>query len=419
MSARARPPALLSSLRRWAAALSLYALSAIVPLPAATMIVVNMDGPNEGLNDPTPFAPFGSNFATTLGQARLNVIQHAANLLGALLVSNVPIVIEASMDPLGGNAAAAPFGSATPYFQRDFAGAPLPNTWYAAALANKLSGTDVDLTRPDIVARFNSDIDKPTVLGETKWYYGLDARADTTDIDFVTVVLHELVHGLGFFSTVNLATGAKADGFDDAFMLHLEHHGATPANYPAMSNAQRVAASKAGPNLHWTGPATVAAAGGHVEMYAPDPPEQLNSVAHFSTSFFPDQLMEPFYRGPNHQLGLAAQVLRDMGWTVTLPPPPGSSELNPPSGITTDVGANGLHLRWNAVTGATGYRSYYGYAPGSYIGSIDWGNVTEVTIKVPPGTYYGALTAYNGSAESSYSKEQRVVVPAPTTTAGE
>ena len=71
------------------------------------------------------------------------------------------------------------------------------------------------------------------------------------------------------------------------------------------------------------------------------------------------------------------------------------------------------------MTGATGYRSYYGYAPGSYIGTIDWGNVTDVTIKIPAGTYYGALTAYNGSTESSYSKEQRVVVPAPSAPAGE
>ncbi len=408
------------SLRQLVAALLVYALSGLAPLPAATMIVVNLDGPNEGFNDPRPFSPRGSNFATTLGQARLNAFQHAANLVGAFLVSSVPIRIEASMDPLGGNAATTTLGSAGPMsVSRDFVGAPVANTWYAAALANRLSGVDLDPTHADIVAQFNSDVDNATVLGATSWYYGLDGNLSDIDIDFVSVVTHELVHGLGFTSLVDLATGAKAGGYDDAYMRHLEHHGAVPAAYPAMTNAQRAAASKAGTNLHWTGPATVAATGGHVEMYAPNPQEPGSSVTHFSTLLFPDQLMEPFYRGPIHLLGLAGQVLRDIGWTVSFPPPPGSSELNPPNGITAEVVTESLHLRWSPVTGANGYRSYYGYASGSYIGSIDWGNVTEVTIKIPAGTYFGALTAYNGSTESSYSKEQRIVVPGPSAPAGE
>jgi hypothetical protein len=67
---------------------------------------------------------------------------------------------------------------------------------------------------------------------------GLMATPPPGQFDFVTVVLHELGHGLGFILLVSLGTGAKFFGFHDAYMRFLEHHGAPPANYPSMTNAQ-------------------------------------------------------------------------------------------------------------------------------------------------------------------------------------
>jgi uncharacterized repeat protein (TIGR01451 family) len=51
-----------------------------------------------------------------------------------------------------------------------------------------------------------------------------------------------------------------------------------------------------------------------VEMYAPNPQESGSSVSHFSTALSPNELMEPFYTGTNHSIGLAAQLLTDIGW---------------------------------------------------------------------------------------------------------
>jgi hypothetical protein len=65
----------------------------------ATLIIQNNDGAFEGFNDPTPWTPTGGNPATTLGQARLNAFQYAADLWGACLNSNVTITIRAQMDP--------------------------------------------------------------------------------------------------------------------------------------------------------------------------------------------------------------------------------------------------------------------------------------------------------------------------------
>src|SRR5678809_1730406 len=60
---------------------------------AATIVINNIDGPGEGFNDATPVPPVGGNPATTLGQARLNAFQYAAELAGACLVSNVVIPV--------------------------------------------------------------------------------------------------------------------------------------------------------------------------------------------------------------------------------------------------------------------------------------------------------------------------------------
>lgn len=315
-----------------------------VPLaaPAATITLVNLDGPGEGFNSNAPFTAVGGNNATTLGQARLNAFQHAANIVGGVLNSSVSIRVEINMDPMGGTAGSAILGGAGPNTVfSDFGGAPVANTWYVEALANKLAGSDLSPGTNDIGAAFNSDVDNGAVLGPTNWYYGLDGNAGM-HIDFVSVVLHELVHGLGFLDLVDLATGGKLLGLDDAYMRHLEHHGATPPDYPSMTGPQRVAASTGDPNLHWTGPAVTAASGslssgvsgGHVQMYGPNPQEPGSSVAHFSTALFPNELMEPIYTVPILSIGLAAQLLNDIGWSAAAPPPPPPGNMPLPTGPT-------------------------------------------------------------------------------------
>lgn len=295
----------------------------LVSAHAATITVVDLDNAGEGFKDATVFTPVGGNNATTRGQARLNAFQYAAGLVGGMINSSVTIVVHANMDPLGGDATGAILGGTFPdAVFRDFSGAPSPNTWYVSALANKLAGTDLDPPSPDIHAVFNSDVDNPVALGANSWYYGLDANPPAGDIDFVTVVLHELVHGLGFLAVVDLASGAKLLGFNDAYMRHLEHHGAATPDYPSMSNGQRVTASTSLTNLHWTGPSVTTASGsltdgisgGHVEMYAPNPQQAGSSVSHFSTDATPNELMEPFFTGASHSIGLAAQLLTDIGW---------------------------------------------------------------------------------------------------------
>ena len=114
-------------------------LGTAVVAQAATFTIINNDGPGEGFNDPTPVAPVGGNTGTTRGAQRLIAFQNAADIWGALLTSNVPILVNATFDPLTCGPTSAILGSAGPTtFFRDFSGAPIGSTWYPLALANAI-----------------------------------------------------------------------------------------------------------------------------------------------------------------------------------------------------------------------------------------------------------------------------------------
>ena len=314
--------------RRLIPAFTLVALLALAlaspALGAATVTIVNADGPGEGFNDPTPVAPVTGNPGTTLGAQRLNVFLAAAAAWGEVLSSDVEIRVESRMNPLPCNAGSAVLGSAGPQtVDRDFSGAPMPATWYHQALANSLAGADLD-PLDDITATFNSNIDNNNAcLAGTDWWYGIGAPAPGGTIEFATTVLHEIGHGLGVSTFVNISNGAKLLGFDDCYMKNLEDH-TTGLTWDAMAtNGQRASSAINTGNLHWVGSNVLDASGfltsgisgGHVRMYAPNPVQVGSSVSHFDTVLTPDELMEPFLRPSPLQI-LTNQLLKDCGWNI-------------------------------------------------------------------------------------------------------
>jgi hypothetical protein len=203
--------------------LSSLALAALLATPLAAgansqLFIVNANGPGVGFNDPTPADPLPTNPGTTVGEQRLIAFQYAADIWGATLDSSVPIFIQASFEPRPCTATSGVLGSAGATFVfSDFAGAIFPATWYASALADKLSGEDLAPGFPDMVARFNSELGKPGCLQTASWYYGRDPNQGPSQINLVTVLLHEFAHGLGFASFTNPATGALLAGQIDVY----------------------------------------------------------------------------------------------------------------------------------------------------------------------------------------------------------
>ena len=325
----------------------------------AAFILDVQDAPGEGFNDQTVVAPVGGNTATTLGQQRINAAQAALNLLDVIFQSDVDVIVGATFDPRGGSAFSAVLGSAgATNFARDFSGALLPNTFYAIGLANQLSGTDLSPGSNDITSSFNSDVDNQTVLGGVDWYYGLDQNSGS-DIDFIETFLHEVMHGMGFASGVNLSTGAKLGGFDDAYMVLLRNVGAVPSDYPSMSDAQRIAASTDDGNLRWAGAGvnlnsnflSVGVTGGQVLLYAPSTQEPGSSVSHFDTSLSPNEIMEPFATAVSNQV-LAALLLGDIGWVLQSV---GEADLNTALSVTSNAVSVGSSVTYTVnVTNPAG-----------------------------------------------------------------
>src|SRR5712671_6545377 len=284
---------------------ALAALFYMAPMAAhaANFVLINLDSAGEGFNDTTPAAPVGGNPGTTLGEQRLNVFRTACNIWGTILPSTVTIRVQASFDPLTPcDATGGVLGSAGAISMlSDFAGAPIANTWYSIALANKLAGTDLAPSTNDISAQFNSSVDNSTCLGSTSWYYGYD-HAEGTNVDLLTVVLHEMGHGLGFQTFTNASNGQFANNRPDIFARNLFDR-TFGLRWDQMTNAQRAASSTNTGNLVWDGTYVKNAAPlflGPAAIVRIDSPSGIAGEKQFGTADF---------GGPMPQPSLSAEVV--------------------------------------------------------------------------------------------------------------
>ena len=221
---------------------------------AVVVTIVNGNAPDEGFNDPTPVQPVGGNTGATLGQQRLIAFQHAASIWGATLTSKVPVRVGASFVPLPCTADTAVLGSAgaNDIFS-DFPNAPLPNTWYPSALASKLAGADqAPAGEPHIRARFNSRLGLfDDCMPGSGFYLGLDNQHGDK-INLVTVLLHEMAHGLGFQGFTDEQTGEPYEKRPSVWDHHLIDN-RTNKLWVNMSNAERQISALSETGLSWNG----------------------------------------------------------------------------------------------------------------------------------------------------------------------
>ncbi len=118
--------------------------------------------------------------------------QYAVDVWASLIRSPVPIRIDATFEDRGGREdGSINLGGARPGDWYSFSGDRL---WIAFALADKIAGRDLGGGKEDIIVRFNSN-------EEVGWYFGTDTNTPSGKYDFVSVVLHEIGHGLGITST--------------------------------------------------------------------------------------------------------------------------------------------------------------------------------------------------------------------------
>ncbi|MFV0591858.1 MAG: T9SS type A sorting domain-containing protein [Draconibacterium sp.] len=115
--------------------------------------------------------------------------EHAVGIWETILESEIPIHIYARW--YGGFDELTLASCGPEAYYTDFPDTPYPGCYYAVAVAEKIAKQELNGNgRYDVLAYFGSEVD---------WYYGIDGDTPAGKYDLVTVALHEIAHGLGFF----------------------------------------------------------------------------------------------------------------------------------------------------------------------------------------------------------------------------
>jgi photosystem II stability/assembly factor-like uncharacterized protein len=244
--------------------------------------------------------------------------QYAIDIWSSIITSAVPIRVSATYTALGAGVLGSA-GPATSY--TGFLNQPYANTWYPVALAEKINGDRLNLnTNPDIVANFSSAF--------SNWYLGTDGNTPFSSYDFVSVVLHELCHGLGYVASFDYSGGSGSWGdatyhypmVFDRFLYN--GSGQLLMNTALFINPSTDLGSQlTSNNVYWTGPNT-----GSARMYAPAAWAEGSSISHLNESTYPpgsgNNLMT--YALSNgeaiHSPGpIVLNQMADMGWSTSAP----------------------------------------------------------------------------------------------------
>ena len=125
-------------------------------------------------------------------QEARNAFEYAMSIWETHIDSEIPIKIEANWTALEGNT----LGSAGPTLIYTING-----VWYPIAQASAIEGEDIlSLIGDDFGIEHDIVVNMNSSYGS--WYYETDANPPGGSIDFVTVVIHEIGHGLGFTGTM-------------------------------------------------------------------------------------------------------------------------------------------------------------------------------------------------------------------------
>jgi Domain of unknown function DUF11/Cysteine-rich secretory protein family len=240
---------------------------------------------------------------------------YAVTIWSQQISSPVPIQVDANWTALGTGVLGS--AGATDWI-RDFAGAPVKSTWYQIGLANKLAGKDLYPTRSDISANFSSTFGN--------WYFGTDGNPPAGQYDFVSVVLHELAHGIGVSGLASIDnTGNGSLGYPTGIPSIYDRYttdsaGNALVNYANPSFALGTALTTN--PVYFIGPNARAANGNaDVRLYTPSVWSGGSSYSHLDETFNgTTNALMTYSLSPGestHDPGdIVRGLLQDIGWSV-------------------------------------------------------------------------------------------------------
>ena len=243
----------------------------------------------------------------------------AVSILSSILPPGVRISVRATWiqmkDPtiLGSSGASV-------YYKGSVFDAINPDVYYPVTLAEKIAGRGLNPDYdPDIQISFNSKIN---------WYTGTDGNTSVDKYDLVTVVLHEMCHGLGFNDTMDSNDTIGWYGFNsipDIFDTFIENYaGRKLIDTIYFSNFSTDLYSQlTGGLIYFNGPLLSNFTSGiRARLYAPSKWASGSSISHLdeNATLQVDGLMTPFINKGEaiHNPGkLTMSILGDIGWINT------------------------------------------------------------------------------------------------------
>lgn len=308
---------------------------------------------------------YSSGFPT---EARF-AFERAVEIWERHIASSVQIRIQARFEELGPGALAAA-GPRTIYAV-DTNNDGAADRVFGDALADARSGADQSPGEIDIIARFNS---------RQEWHYGED-QAPANRFDFTSVALHEIGHGLNYFSLMQVQNEQGGYGADFDQNGRLDDDEKIPSVYGAflarrsatglnrrMTDFQNPSAELAdalrSEQVRYVGGRSREAAGGSTgpvppRIYAPSEWQSGSSISHLDETTYPpgdiNSLMSPRFNEAEtvRQPGpVMCGQFRDIGWELG----PGCQRyfrgVYALEGSTVDEPSGTVQLRWTVARDA-------------------------------------------------------------------
>ena len=348
------------------------------------------------------------NFNTVPSLAR-PAVQAAVDIWSENFASTVPVNVNVKWGSSSSYGVLAS-ASAKNNFS-NFNGAPDKTLYYASALANALAGRDLDPTSPEI---------EISITSNAPWYYGTDGNCPARSFDLVSVILHEMGHGLGFVS----------GNYYDAFSGFGRVDQPTPFDaYAQLPDGRRLAdmpspsleAGKAmTSNLVWSGENAVKANNGiKPKLYTPSTYEPGSSISHLDEATF-SQSVDNAVMTPNLDSGevfhLPGPLVLAMFEDMRQKPPAGiaAGTPQPPQNVKALIGDKSAIVRFDPpVNFRSAQVSKYD------VTNIQTGSVVSVTESpvtisgLKNGTKYTFSVSATNSLGTSNSVNTNSVTPQP------
>lgn len=249
-----------------------------------------------------------------------HAMEFAVSILETMLPSDLKMTIRASWTKISSTGVLGN-SSITGYAAGWSIDAFQPYAYYPVAVAEKIGGKSLN-------EDYEADVE--LVLNNTvNWYFGTDGKTTTLKYDLVTVIIHELCHGLGFFDSMTSEDGSTGSygiwNVPVIYDLFVENFtGDKLTDTLKFSQNSTVLYNQfTGGQLYFNAPLTKRyMSGTRPRLYAPSAWDPGSSISHLdeTRTLQENSLMTPYIdRGEAiHDPGkLTLSMLGDLGWINT------------------------------------------------------------------------------------------------------